>query len=285
MIGLKVGGVPEHFNYPWRISIEEGLFRKEGIALHWADMSGGTGQMIKGLQTGSLDVAVVLTEGITRSILQGLDAKILDIYVSTPLCWGVHVPYNSRFKNINDLEEHTVAISREASGSHLMAFVMAHQNSWKTNQMKFNVVGDVYGGLWALENREAQVFLWEKYTTQPYVDQKKCRRVGEIYTPWPSFVIAATNDVIKNHPEQLKKVIEVIQKRSSMVKQSDNTSEIISWRYNLDLQQVNSWLEQTDWNDKYEDMTETIEKVVTYLSKLDLLSNSQTKEWSKKLFI
>ena len=151
--------------------------------------------------------------------------------------------------------------------------------------MKFNVVGDVYGGLWALENREAQVFLWEKYTTQPYVDQKKCRRVGEIYTPWPSFVIAARNDVIKNHPEQLKKVIEVIQKRSSMVKQSDNTSEIISWRYNLDLQQVNSWLEQTDWNDKYEDMTETIEKVVTYLSKLDLLSNSQTKEWSKKLFI
>ena len=285
MIGLKVGGVPEHFNYPWRISIEEGLFRKEGIALHWADMSGGTGQMIKGLQTGSLDVAVVLTEGITRSILQGLDAKILDIYVSTPLCWGVHVPYNSRFKNINDLEEHTVAISREASGSHLMAFVMAHQNSWKTNQMKFNVVGDVYGGLWALENREAQVFLWEKYTTQPYVDQKKCRRVGEIYTPWPSFVIAARNDVIKNHPEQLKKVIEVIQKRSSMVKQSDNTSEIISWRYNLDLQQVNSWLEQTDWNDKYEDMTETMEKVVTYLSKLDLLSNSQTKEWSKKLFI
>lgn len=285
MIGLKVGGVPEHFNYPWRISIEEGLFRKEGIALHWADMSGGTGQMIKGLQTGSLDVAVVLTEGITRSILQGLDAKILDIYVSTPLCWGVHVPYNSRFKNISDLQEHTVAISREASGSHLMAFVMAHQNSWKTNRMKFNVVGDVYGGLWALENREAQVFLWEKYTTQPYVDQKKCRRVGEIYTPWPSFVIAARKDVIKNHPEQLKKVIEVIQKRSSMVKQSDNTSEIISWRYNLDLQQVKSWLEQTDWNDKHEDMTETMEKVVTYLSKLDLLSNSQTKEWSKKLFI
>lgn len=286
MLGLKVGGVPEHFNYPWRIAIEEGLFRKEGIALHWADMSGGTGQMIKGLQTGSLDLAVLLTEGITRSILQGLDVKILQIFVSTPLCWGVHVPYNSRFNNINDLEAQTVAISREASGSHLMAFVMAHQNSWRTtNHIKFNVVGDVYGGLWALENREAQVFLWEKYTTQPYVDQKKCRRVGEVYTPWPSFVIAARNDVIKNHPEELNKVVEVIQKRARLVKLAENTAEIISWRYNLDLDQVKSWLEQTDWNIKQDNMTETIEKVVTYLEKLDLLSSSETSDWSKKLFI
>ena len=35
-IGLKVGGVPEHFNYPWRLAIEEGLFREEGLSLHWS---------------------------------------------------------------------------------------------------------------------------------------------------------------------------------------------------------------------------------------------------------
>ena len=285
MLGLKVGGVPEHFNYPWRIAIEEGLFRSEGIALHWADMSGGTGQMIKGLQSGSIDVAIVLTEGISRSILQGLDAKILDVYVSTPLCWGVHVPFKSRFKSIKDLESQTVAISREASGSHLMSYIMAHQNQLKPENMKFNVVGDVYGGLWALENREAQVFLWEKFTTQPYVDQRKCRRVGEVYTPWPSFVIAARNEVIENHPKELKKVIEVIQERSKKVKESDNTAEIISWRYNLDLHQVKSWLSQTEWNEKQQDMTTIIEKVVTYLSELDLLTTSETDNWSRKLFI
>ena len=285
MLGLKVGGVPEHFNYPWRIAIEEGLFRSEGIALHWADMSGGTGQMIKGLQSGSIDVAIVLTEGISRSILQGLDAKILDVYVNTPLCWGVHVPFKSRFKSIKDLESQTVAISREASGSHLMSYIMAHQNQLKPENMKFNVVGDVYGGLWALENREAQVFLWEKFTTQPYVDQRKCRRVGEVYTPWPSFVIAARNEVIENHPKELKKVIEVIQERSKKVKESDNTAEIISWRYNLDLHQVKSWISQTEWNEKQQDMTTIIEKVVTYLSELDLLTTSETDNWSRKLFI
>lgn len=285
MLGLKVGGVPEHFNYPWRIAIEEGLFRKEGIALHWADMSGGTGQMIKGLQTESIDVAIVLTEGISRSILQGLDAKILDVYVSTPLCWGVHVPFKSRFKTIKDLDAQTIAISREASGSHLMSYVMADQNQLQSEKMKFNVVGDVYGGLWALENREAQVFLWEKYTTQPYVDQRKCKRIGEVYTPWPSFVIAARKEIIQNHPKELKKVIEVIQKRSKKAKESINTAEIISWRYNLDLHQVRSWLSQTEWNDKQQDMNKIMEKVVTYLSELDLLSSQETEDWSKKLFV
>ena len=151
--------------------------------------------------------------------------------------------------------------------------------------MEFNVVGDIYGGLWALENREAEVFLWEKYTTQPYVDQKKCRRVGEVLTPWPAFVIAARDELITDHPEELNKVIEVIQQRAEIVKNSDTTPEVISWRYNLDLYQVKNWLSQTNWNNQRKDMKQTIEKVVSYLTKLNLVSSEETKEWSKKLFI
>ena len=63
MVGLKVGGVPEHFNLPWRLAIEDGKFREFGLNLHWADMGGGTGQMIRGLETKSIDIAVLLTEG------------------------------------------------------------------------------------------------------------------------------------------------------------------------------------------------------------------------------
>ena len=100
---FKIGGVPEHFNLPWRLAIEDGDFQKNGVELHWADMSGGTGQMIKGLQTGSLDIAVLLTEGITKAILQGLDASIIAIYVQSPLSWGVHVPFSSGINSIEGL--------------------------------------------------------------------------------------------------------------------------------------------------------------------------------------
>jgi ABC-type nitrate/sulfonate/bicarbonate transport system substrate-binding protein len=177
MTGLKIGGVPEHFNLPWRLAIEERLFEEIGLELHWSDMTGGTGQMIKGLQTGSIDIAVLLTEGITKSILDGLPAKIVNIYVNTPLRWGVHVPVHSSYNSISDLENGTFAISRYGSGSHLMAMVHAKQAGWDVSKLKFNVVGDVYGGLWALENKEADGFLWEKFTTHPFVEQGKCRFV------------------------------------------------------------------------------------------------------------
>ena len=166
-----------------------------------------------------------------------------------------------------------------------MAYVLGNNHGWDLNSIQFNIVGDVYGGLWALENREAQGFLWEKYTTQPFVDQKKCRRIGELGTPWPSFVIAARNEVIEKHPEVLKTMLNIIQNRAGLVKSFDNSPEIISWRYNLDLYQVKNWISETEWNNNNGDMEKTIEKVVSYLSNLDLLSDSETEDWEKKLFI
>ena len=111
MTGLKIGGVPEHFNLPWRLAIEEGKFREIGMDLHWADMGGGTGQMIRGLETGSIDIAVLLTEGITKAILEGLPAKIIQVYVVSPLHWGIHVPTNSTFKTVHDLKNQTFAVT------------------------------------------------------------------------------------------------------------------------------------------------------------------------------
>ena len=40
---FKIGGVPEHFNLPWRLAIEEGRLNDLDVNLHWSDMTGGTG--------------------------------------------------------------------------------------------------------------------------------------------------------------------------------------------------------------------------------------------------
>ena len=77
----------------------------------------------------------------------------------------------------------------------------------------------------------------------------------------------------------------MIQQRAGVGINSETTPEVISWRYNLDLHQVNNWLDQTNWNTQRKDMTQTIEKVVSYLSNLNLVSSEETLEWSKKIFI
>ncbi|NVK65510.1 MAG: ABC transporter substrate-binding protein [Flavobacteriales bacterium] len=284
MLGLKVGGVPEHFNLPWRMAIEEGKFRDEGIQLHWSDMGGGTGQMIRGLENEAIDVAILLTEGGTRAILQGLDAKIIQVYVNTPLRWGVHVPYHSDFQTVADLENKTFAISRYGSGSHLMSYVMAHQQNWDTNGLKFNVIGDVYGGLWALENDEAQIFLWEKYTTHPYTEQQKCKRIDEVVTPWPCFVIAVRTEIYEKYPEELKRMCDVVNKKALELKKNENSVDLISWRYNLRRSHVENWLNETDWNYSGIEYPLAFEKTISYLSKLGLLNEEEASDWRKKLF-
>lgn len=280
---LKIGGVPEHFNLPWRLAIEEGKFKAAGIELHWSDMTGGTGQMIKGLQAGTLDIAVLLTEGITRAILKGLDAKIIAVYVKTPLIWGVHTPVNQGINQLDDLDASTFAISREGSGSHLMTYILAKQQGWDPTALSFNVVGDVYGGLWALNNDEAQGFLWEKYTTQPFVDQGKCKRIGEVLTPWPCFVIAVRNEVLQHEAALLQAILPIVQKRAQELKNSDDAAEVLAWRYALKKDEVTAWLSKTEWSDQLDVDQNDIQNVVETLHELNLVTDEEQTNWSEKV--
>lgn len=281
---FKIGGVPEHFNLPWRNAIEEGAFHSLGVELHWSDMTGGTGQMIKGLQAGSIDIAVLLTEGITRAILQGLDAKIINVYVASPLCWGLHVPVDGSIKELKDLNGKTFAISREGSGSHLMAFVKAQQEKWNLDTLKFNVVGDVYGGIWALNNGEAHGFLWEKYTTSPFVDQGKCHLLDEVFTPWPCFVIAVRKELLHSDEALLREMVSIVQKEAYRLKHQSNSAEQFAWRYALPKEQVERWLDETEWNYGNDVVHQDFENVVSELVDLGLLSENQAEDWKEKLF-
>jgi len=282
---LKIGGVPEHFNLPWRLAMQEGDFENENIALHWEDMSGGTGQMIKGLQNKTIDVAVLLTEGISRAILQGLDAKILQVYVKSPLHWGIHVPFDDKsIQRTDELEGKTFAISREGSGSHLMAYVLADQKGWDIDKLRFNSVGDVYGGLWALQNNEAQAFLWEKYTTNPYTEQEKCRYIDEVVTPWPCFVIAVRKEVAEQYEAELQTLLNVVNKKAKFVKENENTPEILSWRYGLKLDDVTKWLSETEWNYEGAKFDKDFDNVIDYLLKLKLITAEEGVDYMSKLF-
>jgi hypothetical protein len=78
---LRVVGVPEHFNLPWR-----SVGTVDGVRLEFLHAAGGTGAMIKALLTGDADVAVALTEGIVTAILQVCRrARAADtVHASTP---------------------------------------------------------------------------------------------------------------------------------------------------------------------------------------------------------
>ena len=113
MIELKIGGVPEHFNLPWRLSLEGGAFGRAGVKVEWRDYPGGSGAMAKALRDGELDAALLLTEGAVAAVTDGVALEIVSLYTDSPLVWGIHVPAQSRFKAVADLEEAAWADAQE----------------------------------------------------------------------------------------------------------------------------------------------------------------------------
>ena len=74
---VRIVGVPEHFNFPWQLSLNEGLFDEAGIDVQWTDIPQGTGRMCEMLRNGETDIAVILTEGIMKDIANGNESYIL----------------------------------------------------------------------------------------------------------------------------------------------------------------------------------------------------------------
>ena len=249
MTDLKVGGVPEHFNYPWYLTLKNKEYTQENINLRWQDFPGGTGEMCKALRSGEVDIAIVLTEGIIKDISEGNPSKIVQTFVKSPLIWGIHVAAKSKFKSIKDLEHAVIAISRFGSGSHLMAIVNAFNQGWNVETLKFKVIDNLQGGIDALKNGTADYFMWERFTTKPLVDNGTFRRIGNCPTPWPCFVIAVRNEILENHYTEVKEVLDIINQQTKDFKNIENIDKILAKRYEQKLEDIQKWLKITEWND------------------------------------
>ncbi|GAA3755759.1 substrate-binding domain-containing protein [Flavobacterium ginsengiterrae] len=248
---VKIVGVPEHFNLPWHLCIENGEFEAENIDLQWKNVPEGTGKMCQMLRSGETDMAVILTEGIVKDITEGNPSKIVQIYVQSPLIWGIHVAAKSNYETVKDLHNTKAAISRIGSGSQLMAYVNANEQGWKTDDLQFEIINTIDGAVEALTNGTADYFMWERFMTKPLVDQGIFRRIGDCPTPWPSFVIVVRDEFLKKNPKVIEKVLEVINKTTQDFAQIPNIDKTLAELFNQKAEDIREWLKLTQWSQKH----------------------------------
>ena len=245
---IKIAGVPEHFNLPWHLSIENGDFEKENIDLQWTDVPEGTGKMCQMLRDGTTDIAVILTEGIVKDIVAGNPSKIVQVYVESPLIWGIHVAAKSNYKTVADLENTKVAISRLGSGSQLMAYVNADNQGWKTENLQFEIVNTIDGAVEALTKGTADYFMWERFMTKPLVDKGIFRRIADCPTPWPCFVIAVRDEILEKQPEIISKILKIINETTQEFKDIPSIDKTLASNYNQKIEDIQEWLSLTQWS-------------------------------------
>jgi hypothetical protein len=195
--------------------------------------------MITSLRSDSIDLAIGLTEGWVAGLLtpQGRKEKgykIVGRWVQNPLRWAIVTGRKrGELNSVGDLENHRrVGVSRLGSGSHIMAFVLAQQEGWISSDeskaldiVPLGPLADLIAGVTGKEGHDpaADFFMWEHFTTKPHFHgpNSPLKKIGEIYTPWPSWHIAASDKEFLN-PENDKKLGSVFEALDQGIKRFNN---------------------------------------------------------------
>ena len=270
---IRVGGVPEHFNYPWHYGIQAGIFDGYGLTIDWTDVKGGSGTMCKMLENDELDIALVLTEGIVKHLHNGGTSKIVQQYVKSTLIWGVHSKYNTTFV-AEDLTKARFARSRVGSGSHLMSYVYAEQKGYNISEENFVTVGDIDGAMVAFEENKADILLWEKFMTQPYVTQGKLNRIGQCVSPWPCFMLVASKNFLDANLEIVQALCSSILQSCEQVTLREDTVAQIANRYSLKKENVAKWYDTVEWQTSPWLSKKMLQNVINTLERVDLLNTT-----------
>ena len=122
------------------------------------------------------------------------------------------------------------------------------------------------------------MFLWEKFTTKPYVDAQEMKRIDVCPTPWPCFVLVAHKDFISENKEDVSNLLDAINITAENFKDRDGIINEISERYDLKLEDVEEWIEDTVWNGTLSIKESTLTNVVDKLIDLKLIKEKIAPE-------
>lgn len=241
---LKIGGVPEHFNLPWIQAFQRQKFQDLGLETNWIFFPGGTGAMTQALHTGDLDVAILLTEGFLAAYQRGLQAKIIQCYIETPLQWGI---YSFKKEELFFDTTTKVAVSRKGSGSHLMPLIHSEILGKKLDDHQFKVIHHLEEGIASLKD-DCDYFYWEKWMTLPFVQSGQCKKIGEFNAPWSSFLVVASERCINTYPHELLDMLDIIEDQVKIFLADSHTPLEISKQFQLSEQNASEWLSEQKWH-------------------------------------
>ncbi len=256
---------------PWQFAVADGAFAATPV--RFTEYPQGTGELTRALCDDELDAALVLTEGATLDVLKNDTNRLVKVWVDSPLTWGIHVAAHSDIRSIDQVRGRRVAISRYGSGSHLIGIVDALERGWPVDDMTFVVVDNLDGARDALRSGDADVFLWEKYMTQPLVDSGEFRRVGVREVPWPAFVVSVRKDVLATRAAEVRDVLDIASRYARNFKRRASAPRQVADAYGLALRDARAWHAEVRWSSGYRRPSGALQKVATALRAQGAIDN------------
>ncbi len=265
---IRLGGVPEHFFYPWKKWLAETAGTAHEMEWTWTDYPGGSGAMIQALENNEIDYAFLLTESTYKAISAGSELEALSVYLQSPLLWGIFTGAENSLETVEPINERKYAISRFGSGSELMALVDARKRGATIGQHQWVLANNLAGAEKALTTGEADLFFWEKWTTKPLVDKGIFKMVDVCPSPWASFILVCRKDEnqVESRREVIKSAFETVTKMAGEFKTSGESPSVISSVYHLQESDAADWLRHVEWVNEWTNPETELQKAADWFT-------------------
>jgi len=128
-----------------------------------------------------------------------------------------------------------------------MAYVMALQQGWSTDKLPVN--NDIRGLIDSVNDGTTSAFMWEWFTTKPFVDAGEARFIGSVPTPWPSWLIAAhptraTAEALRTFLGTLTTYVRAF---DSPEERAQADVEFIKAKFGYPEEDIKAWLDTVAW--------------------------------------
>lgn len=252
MTALTVGFVPEHFSTPIRFALDKGFFAGQGLDVKLVPFPSGSGHLIQCLGDGLIDIAVGLTEAFVAGTAKGNTSyKTIGTYVDSPLCWAISTgAKRDELLLAEQLAGKRIGVLRIGLGLYVMLFVLGLQrqfappffadftinHTFKNLRDLVNLVDGVDGGV-------SDAFMWEYFTSKRYYDLGEIKQIGEIYTPWPLWVVTARLELVATQLDALKGFVEAVRQGVAYFELHQNeAAEYIYTHLDYSEEDARAWL-------------------------------------------
>lgn len=204
---VTIGYLPSDHDAALFVADAQNMYQKEGINIKLVQFNNG-GDLMTAMASGDVDVGYVGITPVLSSIEKGVPVKVIS-GVQTEGS-GIVVGNNSGIDSVQDLAGKSIATPGDASIQYMLLKYYLKQNNMDIDDldvsaMKVPSMND------ALKSGKIDGMLtYEPFvTTATSNGAKELVNSSDILSNHPCCVVAASDDFLKEHPDEAKKIVEI----------------------------------------------------------------------------
>lgn len=221
---VTIGYLPSDHDAALFIADAEGMYEQKGISTELVEFNNG-GDLMTAMASGEVDIGYVGITPVLSSIEKGIPVKVISgVQIEGS---GLEVSNDSGITQASDLKGKAIATPGDASIQYMLLIYYLNQNGMSKDDLNISSMKVASMNDALNTNKIDGMLTYEPYvTTSTENGNTLFLNSSEIIPGHPCCVIAASDDFIKNHPDEVKDIVDIHANATEYIQ--SNTSKAAS---------------------------------------------------------